>query len=68
MENDDALLNETEVAARTGFSVKWIQAARLKGGFIPFCKIGKTIKYRKSAVNAWIASHKTFTSTSEYGR
>jgi predicted DNA-binding transcriptional regulator AlpA len=63
---DDILLDETEVAARTGYSVKWVQTARAKGGFIPFCKIGgRTVRYRKSELDAWIASHQSFTSTSE---
>jgi predicted DNA-binding transcriptional regulator AlpA len=68
MPNDTTLLTEKEVAALLGYSTKRLQAARVSGDLgIPFVQLSaRAIRYRKSDVDAWIDSLKTFQSTSEY--
>lgn len=46
-------LNEQELATRWRISVKKLQADRLKGGGIPFIRLGRAIRYRYADVVAW---------------
>jgi hypothetical protein len=57
-------LTEQQLAERQQRSVKTLQNLRVKGGSIPFVKIGRHVRYRLSAVIAWEAAH-TLSSTSE---
>jgi len=68
MPNDTSLLTEKEVADLLGYSTKRLQAARVSGDLgIPFIQLSaRAIRYRKSDVDAWIDSHKSFRSTAEY--
>jgi hypothetical protein len=56
-------LTETQLADRQQRSVKTLQNLRVKGGSIPFVKIGRHVRYRLSDVIAWEAAH-TLASTS----
>jgi hypothetical protein len=60
------LLTETQLAERQQRSVKTLQNLRVKGGSIPFVKIGRHVRYRLSDVIAWEAAH-TLSSTSDGG-
>ena len=60
------LLTETQLAERQQRSVKTLQNLRVKGGSIPFVKIGRHVRYRLSDVMAWEDSH-TCRSTSDAG-
>ena len=51
------LLTETQLAERQQRSVKTLQNLRVKGGSIPFVKIGRHVRYRLSDVIAWEAAH-----------
>lgn len=57
------LLNEHEVARITGRSVRTLQADRVHGDGIPFCKLGRLVRYRRQDVEAYIAA-RIVTSTS----
>jgi len=48
------------------FSLSWIRHCRLTGKGIPFLKIGHAVRYRQSDVDAWLASQKLCSKTSEY--
>ena len=63
-EDHDALLNQAQVARILGVTEKFLEARRVRGGCIPFCKIGSLVRYRRADVNAWIESRR-MTSTSE---
>jgi predicted DNA-binding transcriptional regulator AlpA len=65
---NETLLTEKQVADLLGYSTKRLQAARVSGDLkIPFIALSKrAIRYRRGDVEAWIASHRSFTSTSEY--
>lgn len=44
---------ETEYEIKKSTQAKYRMEAK-----IPFCKIGKFIRYNRAEINAWIASHK----------
>jgi hypothetical protein len=52
---DDDLprLNENQLAERWGVSVRTLQAARIKGGGVPFIRIGRSVRYRLEDVLAY---------------
>lgn len=64
MSSTSAFLTEVELAERHKRSVRTIQAERLKGGGIPFLKLGRSVRYRLEDVTAWEQAH-CFTSTSD---
>jgi hypothetical protein len=47
---DEVFLTETQLAARHQRSVKTLRNARVSGGYIPFVKIGRNVRYRLSDV------------------
>lgn len=53
----DKLLTEIEAAQIRGQSVRTLQAERLQGGGCPFVKLGRSVRYRRSDVVRFIASH-----------
>jgi len=65
IEKDEMLLNTKQVAAIIGLSPVTLEHLRLKGGGINFIKIGRTVRYRKSDVENWMAAQQTFRSTSD---
>jgi hypothetical protein len=46
-------LNEKQLAERWGVSVRTLQAARVKGGGVPFVRIGRAVRYRPEDVLAY---------------
>ena len=60
------LLNETEAAEALGVSVHKLQKDRRIGSPIKFRKIGRSVRYCLSDIEAYIAQQ-TFSSTSQYG-
>jgi hypothetical protein len=58
------LLTEQQLAERQQRSIKTLQNLRVKGGSIPFVKIGRHVRYRLSDIIAWEAAH-TLSSTSD---
>jgi hypothetical protein len=64
--DDEVFLTETQLAARHQRSVKTLRNARVSGGYIPFVKIGRNVRYRLSDVLAFEqAALKRSTSDSE---
>jgi hypothetical protein len=51
--DDDLFLTETQLAARHQRSVKTLRNARVSGGYVPFVKIGRNVRYRLSDVLAF---------------
>ena len=60
------LLTEQQVAERQGRAVKTLQNQRVTGDGIPFVKLGRSVRYRLSDVEAWEAA-RVRTSTSDIG-
>ena len=66
-EHPDALLYPAEVAFLLGLSIRTLEAARLRGGGVPYIRLGRrAIRYRRSDVMDWIESHRR-KSTSDPG-
>lgn len=63
----EALLRTEEAAAVLGFSPRALEAWRCRGGGPRYLRVGRSIRYRPSDLDAW-ASARVFTSTSEYPR
>jgi predicted DNA-binding transcriptional regulator AlpA len=60
----DALLNPAEVAKLLGVSPSWLAKSRLTGTGPRFIKIGRAVRYARSAVREFILSRQRH-STSE---
>jgi predicted DNA-binding transcriptional regulator AlpA len=52
------ILNEKMTAEYIGMSISWLRQARMNGNknAPPFLKIGKSVRYRKSDLDAWLES------------
>jgi hypothetical protein len=61
--NDD-LVNEIEAARMRGQSVRTLQMERLRGSGCPYAKLGRSVRYRRGDVLAWINA-RIVTSTTE---
>jgi predicted DNA-binding transcriptional regulator AlpA len=62
----DALLNTGQAAAVIGFNPSFLAKARLTGDGPRFLKIGRSVRYRRSDIDAWLAD-KGRVSTSDSG-
>jgi hypothetical protein len=61
---DDELLLPAEIARLLKVSLSWLAKARLTGNGPSFVKIGRSIRYRRSAVQDYIRA-RTRVSTSQ---
>jgi len=64
---DTALFNQSVIAHVRDCSTATLERDRWSGGGIPYLRIGRAVKYRKSDVVAWLDKHQTQQSTSENG-
>ena len=53
----EVFLTEQELARRHRRSVKTIRNLRLKGGYVPFVKIGRAVRYRVADILAFEESN-----------
>jgi hypothetical protein len=60
----DELLTEAEAAQIRKQSIRTLQAECLRGGGCPFVKLGRSVRYRRSDVEAFIRGN-VRTSTTE---
>lgn len=61
---ETALFNQLTIAAVRDCSTATLERDRWAGIGIPFLKLGRAVKYRKSDVMAWINEHKPQQSSS----
>lgn len=47
------LLTEQQLAERWSVSIKTLQNRRVLGGFVPFVKLSRSVRYRLSDVVEW---------------
>ena len=59
------LITQLQLREITGHSDSYLEQARLKGGFIPFRKIGRSVRYSIDDVAAYISSLPRYSSTAE---
>lgn len=63
---DQALLNRQTTAVGLGYTVGWLEWAATNGGGPVLTKIGRSVRYRKADVLAWLqANSRRITSTAE---
>jgi hypothetical protein len=62
---DSALFAQQTVAAILNCSLATIERDRWQGSRIPFIKIGRMVRYRKSDIRLWLEAHHAFHSTAE---
>lgn len=60
----DVLLDAKQVARIINMSPKFVEGRRVRGGGIPYIKVGRYVRYRRNDVEAWLDS-RTHTSTSQ---
>ncbi|MBF0482645.1 MAG: helix-turn-helix domain-containing protein [Desulfovibrionaceae bacterium] len=51
-------LNEKEVADLTGISMSTLRRDRFLGQGIPYCKLGRSVRYNMADVLTYMESHK----------
>lgn len=59
------LLDQKHIEEITGLKPSTIEQARLKGGFIPFVRLGRRIKYPIDGVVAYLENLPRYRSTTE---
>lgn len=64
MTSDDDLINEIEAARMRGQSVRTLQMERLRGSGCRYVKLGRSVRYRRRDVLAFIDA-RIVTSTTE---
>jgi excisionase family DNA binding protein len=58
-----ALFSQETVAAILNCSLATIERDRWVGSGIPFVKIGRLVRYRKTDIQAWLEKHPSYSST-----
>lgn len=61
---ETSLFNQTTIAHVRDCSTATMERDRWAGGGIPFIKIGRAVKYRKTDVLAWLEQYQSQQSTS----
>ncbi len=62
---DSALFSQDTVAAIRDCSLATIERDRWAGTGIPFVKMGRLVRYRKTDIHAWLGKHTSVQSTSQ---
>ncbi len=63
--SDEALFSQKPIADVFQISEAKLERDRWQGGGIPYLKLGKTVRYRKRDVLAWLQQHEPLHSTSQ---
>ena len=61
----ESLHSANTIAVVRGCSIATLDRDRWNGGGIPYKKVGRAVRYKKSEVLAWLDQHETQRSTSE---
>lgn len=61
---DWVLFSQETVAAIRDCSLATLERDRWIGSGVPFVKIGRSVRYRKSDIHTWLESHHSIQSTS----
>lgn len=62
---DARLLDTAQAAEYTGLAKQTLHQRRITGGGPKFCKIGRSVRYRKEDLEAWVESFATVSSLAE---
>ena len=61
----EELLKQEQIAAELGKSIAWCERARWNNSGPAFIKIGRSVRYRRADLNAWLESQRRTWSRSE---
>ena len=61
----EPLINEKQLSTLTGIPAKTWQHFRYVGKGPPFVKIGRSVRYRPSEVESWLATNKASSANSK---
>lgn len=50
--------NTKATASYIGMSESWLRQSRLRGDGPPFFKIGRSVRYQKPQIDAWLEDHR----------
>lgn len=64
---EDPVLKTSQAAPITGCSPRTLEKLRLQGGGPAFFKIGRSVRYRRSDLIAWLEQFRC-SSTADFGR
>jgi len=64
---DPTVTDTVGAALRTGLAVPTLEKLRCTGGGPRYCKLGRSVRYRISDLDEWVASH-VVRDTSDSGR
>lgn len=64
--SDDTLFSQIMVAAVRQCSTATVERDRWAGTGVPFIKMGRLVRYRKSDIRAWVASQPVVQSTTQF--
>jgi len=62
---DWALFSQETLAAIRDCSLATLERDRWAGTGVPFVKMGRLVRYRKSDIRAWLEQHESVSSTSK---
>ena len=62
---DWALFSQETLAAIRDCSLATLERDRWAGTGVPFVKMGRLVRYRKSDIRAWLEQHESMSSTSK---
>ena len=62
---DSALFAQETVAAIRDCSLATMERDRWIGTGVPFIKVGRLVRYRKTDIRAWLEKHQAFQSTTQ---
>ncbi|MEM1346037.1 MAG: helix-turn-helix domain-containing protein [Pseudomonadota bacterium] len=54
----DKLLTRSQVEARYGITKRYLEIAVVRGDGPPYIKLGRSVRYRPSDLDAWIAAQR----------
>jgi predicted DNA-binding transcriptional regulator AlpA len=62
----ETLFPQSTLCAITGYSSAWAERKRWEGNGVPFRKLGRAIRYRKSDILCYLESCKPLRSTTDF--
>jgi excisionase family DNA binding protein len=54
----EVLLDQRQVARLIRMTTKFMEARRVRGGGIPYVKVGRLVRYRKADVDQWLKENR----------
>jgi hypothetical protein len=66
LSSDDTLFSQLTIAAMRRCSIATVERDRWVGTGVPFIKIGRSVRYRKRDIRAWLNAQPVVQSTTQF--